>query len=701
MIHPLAVIGYPLIAAAAMNASFGLFLLVSGKRKDPALPYLVTMALISAVYCLVIGVAYVRASLGLHWEYYYRSAWAGWLALAPLTQAILVLRGDLRRARRWGRGLYFVWGTILVLCWTTDRVEVGAVSLIPFVDRAGQFEAPARWLGALNLGYVLYEIVRVRRASTGRRREQLGYLLLGTAIYASAGLLLAGIPQIFAPIHFDPGLVAYFSVPWVAFTFYATTRHRLFEIRFVLSRAVQAIVSTVALAAANIGLFWWLAPATGALTAVTIVSLASGVVLFMTPAGQLLHRAIERIFLRPRYDYQRAVKDSAQAFASLLSVDEVLQTLLEQLRRTLGTACGALFLEEEGHLRLKKSYGRTIPPGELPVGAGLARWIADRRQIFVRDEQEGMLAPSQMATLDAGLRQYGGEVAVPIASHEALRGILILGRKSNKDAFFQTDVDLLETIATGAAVALANARLLEELQQAVRVRDDFLSVAGHELRTPLTTLQLSVDGLMRPSLSPEQFRQRLLSTQRQVSRLTRLISELLDVSRITAGRLTLEREPVDLTALVREVTARFADELKRARSPLEMSLPEPVMGTWDRMRIEQAVGNLLSNAIKYGRGKPISIAVHRVSTMARLTVRDRGIGISHDDQARIFGRFERAVSPQQYGGLGLGLWITKQVIDAHGGTIDVTSEPGSGSTFVVDLPTGVPIDSASTTTKAS
>ncbi len=399
----LALIGYPLFGAAALNFGLGVFLLARGNRRDPLLPYTAKIAFISAVYCLAMGIAYVRASLHLPWEFFYRSAWVGWLAIAPVAQAILILRNQPARARLWGRVLYVVWGAILVLCWTTDLFEVGAFSLVPFVDKRGPLETPARLLGALSLGYLLFEMARVRRASTGRRREQIGYLLLGMAVYASAGVFLAGIPTIFRALHFDPGLVSYFSVAWIALTFYAVTRHRLFDIRFILSRAVQTMLLAATLAGSNVLLYRFLASTVGADTGVILISLLTSVVLFMTPLARRLVQTSEWPFVRRRYDYQKALVESARALASLVGVDQVLRTLLVVMRQTIGTSSGALLLAEDGAFRVKSRYGNLKAPGEFPVRAAIGRWLADRRQIFVRDEQQIVLPAAELAAIDADL----------------------------------------------------------------------------------------------------------------------------------------------------------------------------------------------------------------------------------------------------------------------------------------------------------
>jgi signal transduction histidine kinase len=238
-------------------------------------------------------------------------------------------------------------------------------------------------------------------------------------------------------------------------------------------------------------------------------------------------------------------------------------------------------------------------------------------------------------------------------------------------------------------------RRQEEAEKAVRVRDEFMSVASHELKTPLTSLKLQVQALleMPPDLPDGEEGARLKAsfalTERQVRRMERLIGNLLDVSRIAVGRFHLQLEEVDLVAVVRDVTAQFSAEIARAKIQLAFKLPEQAPGRWDPLRLEQVVVNLLSNALKYGDGKPIEIAVEVQDGLARLRVSDQGIGIAPENQARIFERFERAVS-LNYGGLGLGLYITKQIVVAHGGSIRVESALGNGSIFAIELPRGRP-----------
>ncbi|HKE83163.1 MAG TPA: PAS domain S-box protein [Vicinamibacterales bacterium] len=256
-------------------------------------------------------------------------------------------------------------------------------------------------------------------------------------------------------------------------------------------------------------------------------------------------------------------------------------------------------------------------------------------------------------------------------------------------------VSIARDITERKRTQLERELLYREAVDAIRARDEFLSVASHELRTPLSALQLQIQMLLRPPrrspqavLSPEQLKAKLETAYRLIERLTRLIEELMDVSRITAGRLRLELEEIDLSAVVREVVGRFEEEASRTHSDVEVRAVTPVLGMWDRIRVEQVIANLLTNAFKFGGGKPIEIAVEERGPIGRLVVVDHGIGIAREDVERIFQRYEQAISPRAYGGLGLGLYIARQVIEAHGGTIRVQSQPGAGSTFIIDLPKG-------------
>jgi signal transduction histidine kinase len=234
-------------------------------------------------------------------------------------------------------------------------------------------------------------------------------------------------------------------------------------------------------------------------------------------------------------------------------------------------------------------------------------------------------------------------------------------------------------------------RTVAELRDALRVRDDFLSIASHELKTPLTGAKLHVDALLRrcatqPDHGAAWVVEPARAVQRNIERLARLADQLLDASAIAAGRIRIEPADVDLGEVVRAAAGELAAELRAAGCALTIDADDGVRGRWDPARLAQVVENLLSNVVKFGAGAPVEITVRASGAGARLAVRDHGAGISDADRPRLFGRFERFASVRSYGGFGLGLWVTRQLVEAMGGTIAVDSAPGRGATFTVELP---------------
>jgi signal transduction histidine kinase len=276
-----------------------------------------------------------------------------------------------------------------------------------------------------------------------------------------------------------------------------------------------------------------------------------------------------------------------------------------------------------------------------------------------------------------------------VASGKPIGAITLVWAESGHH-YTQSDLDLFTELAHRAALAVENSQLYLDLQHAVQVRDDFLAAAGHELKTPLAALLMQVQSMQRQlekNIVPTNMVQRLEKAARAGTRLERLIDELLDVSRITAGRLHLEPAAMQLDELVHEVVERFVDQAASAGCTITVEAA-PVTGIWDRARIDQVVSNLVGNALKYGRGHSVEVNVAARNGDAVLRIVDHGIGIAAGEQQKIFERFERAVQNRDFGGFGLGLWIARQIVEASGGTIEVDSSPGEGATFTVMLPRG-------------
>jgi len=237
-------------------------------------------------------------------------------------------------------------------------------------------------------------------------------------------------------------------------------------------------------------------------------------------------------------------------------------------------------------------------------------------------------------------------------------------------------------------------KLRIKAQDTLKIRDEFLAIASHELRTPLAPLSLLLQTFNQFFSKSEvvalpeapAYAKMLNIAKTQVDRLERLVDDLLDASRIRTGCLTLSRESFDLTEMVRSVTDYYASKIKSANCKIDLQLQDKVLGSWDPLRLEQVMTNLLSNAIKFGEGKPIVISLNGDHQQVVLSIEDFGIGILEEDQSRIFERFERAVSMQEFGGLGLGLYIVHQIVTSHHGSIKVESSLGKGSKFIVTLP---------------
>jgi signal transduction histidine kinase len=233
------------------------------------------------------------------------------------------------------------------------------------------------------------------------------------------------------------------------------------------------------------------------------------------------------------------------------------------------------------------------------------------------------------------------------------------------------------------------------LQKEIKLRDEFLSIASHELKTPLTSMLLkiqvvlhSVRNVSLAKFSVQNLLTMLETAEQQVQRLRKMINDLLNTSLITTGKLDLEMKEADLTALVREVTSEFSEKLEKDGYELTLKAEKPIPVVIDKVRIEQVVTNLLTNAIKYGNKKPIDVEVVNGGHMAKVIIKDRGLGIDSKYKDHIFGLFGRGIEDKTYKGLGVGLFISNHIVQAHNGRITVDTRLNRGSTFTVELPIG-------------
>lgn len=230
------------------------------------------------------------------------------------------------------------------------------------------------------------------------------------------------------------------------------------------------------------------------------------------------------------------------------------------------------------------------------------------------------------------------------------------------------------------------------MEESLLYRDEFLSIASHELKTPLTSLKLQSQLFKRAVLKgdPEAYsRERIdrlvAEADRQVDRLVRLVNDMLDISRLRTGGITINTELVSLHEMVRECIEKHFKKYHMHSSNCLTCCDEVVLHC-DRQRMEQVISILIDNAYRYGRGEPFEVELKKCEGKVRIAVSDKGIGIAPEDSETIFDRFKRAVPAREISGLGLGLYISRKIVEAHQGRIWVESELNKGSTFIVELP---------------
>ncbi len=389
-----------------------------------------------------------------------------------------------------------------------------------------------------------------------------------------------------------------------------------------------------------------------------------------------------------------------------LDLPAVLDVIARKVSEVIGDGCVLQLMSEDSAFlepvtihhpdpEARWLLAGTVHARRQNAGEGLHGGVVSTGRAVLLADVDPADAPSRSTLPEYGpyLERYGAQslLVVPLAVKGRVFGTLGVVRDvAGGRPYGEEDQMLLQSLAERAALAIEDARLYGAATEAVRLRDDFLSVAGHELKTPLSALRLQIQMLARVTrdvATTPGLAQRVEKAERTSERLGALIDELLDAGRITSGKMKLEREPIDLASLTRDAVGRMTEALAGTGSEVKLLADSQVVGRWDRVRLEQVVANLLSNAAKYGAGQPVEVRVEGSEDgRARLVVKDGGVGIAPEDQGRIFERFERATTDKRVHGLGLGLWISREIVESHGGCIQVFSAPGEGSTFTVELP---------------
>ena len=398
--------------------------------------------------------------------------------------------------------------------------------------------------------------------------------------------------------------------------------------------------------------------------------------------------------------------EASTLLASSLDYHETLALLANLSCKVLGDWCTISIIKEDGEYE-RVTAAHSNPKLINEINEYLEHYPPDPKVQIVKYTSSyinSQIQESELVAMAKDKRHLelmkilgaNSSMIVPIIVSGKHRGVLSFIAGKDKPLFNHQDLSLAEELGRRAGIAIENSLLYASAQNAIKARDEFVSIASHELKTPITSLKMQLQMMLRlidtdtGTLPPaHKLKKSLENSSHQVDRLTILIEDLLDITRIEKGKLTYNFEKVNLSELVKEVVERFIEDFRRAHCELQIDIKDEVYCYCDRYRIEQVVTNLITNSIKYGSEHPVRINVEEEGSYANFSVQDNGMGIPQDKHAKIFERFERAISSTNISGLGLGLYISKQIIDAHQGTIKVESEVNRGALFKVSLPNGL------------
>ena len=403
---------------------------------------------------------------------------------------------------------------------------------------------------------------------------------------------------------------------------------------------------------------------------------------FLAEAGEILTGSLE---------YERTLQEAAR-----LAVRGLADWCTVAIQDAKGLAVLSVAHADPAQEPQLRGLLRVLPAGETKLTRGLGHVVRTGQSELCPDTLEapwvrsalGVDTPERFMAL--GARSY---MCVPLKARGGTFGAISFVSVTPGRSYGPVDLALAEELVRRAGIAVDNARLFRKAQEALKARDEFLSMTSHDLRSPLTSLRLQLQAVRRDMQpgnagprSTEKLVARVESMERQTDRMLRMMDTLLDITQMTAGRLELKRQKLDLVELVHGAVATLDEELRQSGVQVRVHAEGPVEGTWDRLRLEQVVDNLLSNAVKYGKGHPVDLTVSTDGIMATLVIRDQGVGVAPEDQERLFERFERVRIDRGVNGHGVGLWIVRRVVEAHGGSVSLESRLGEGSSFIVQLP---------------
>lgn len=557
----------------------------------------------------------------------------------------------------------------------------------------------------------LITLVRRYIRSEGLVRAQLRFILLGVLSMFFLILTLNFILVVVFQIVTFIALSSVYTFPFVAAVAYAIMRHKLMDIRMVVARTVSYTLLLFFVAAVYVIVFAVLSSQFFSVT-ITMTTLAVMVVVTMSLAfsfqfiKRFFEKLTDRVFYQDRYDTNQLIYRLARIATSSIHLEKIAHEMLQLLVRELRVSKAAFILFEDGAIVDVKSEGFDKPPQ------------LDEEQISLISNTRDTIVFEQLEEGDVKqvLREMDIATVVHLRAHGAQVGILVLGFKESGGVYTDQDLNFLEIFAPEAAVVIQNTQSFEEirrfsvtlqeevhsatkdlqdanvkLQELDKLKDEFVSLASHELRTPMTAIRGSLSTILEGYAGdiPDKAREFLTAAYAENERLIRLVNNLLNISRIESGRLKFDFQPVDVNAMVEEVVTNLqitaAEKKIYLTHKLEEQLPKAQA---DEDKVKEVLINLIGNAIKHTYEGGITVTTQKKDDAIVVAIVDTGHGIAKEDHDLLFQKFSqiKTVYKKETGGTGLGLYISKKIINGHNGEIWFESEVGQGSTFYFSLP---------------
>lgn len=589
-------------------------------------------------------------------------------------------------------------------------------------------------VGSLLTAFI--QLFRKSRRSDGKTRLQLRFILIGTFVMFFFILLFNFVLVVAFKNSLFVNLAPVFVLPFVFAVFYSMTRHRLMDVRLAMQKTFVKVATNTSVLIFILVLIFAVARALGQpigdLTLVFVGGIALFIGLFFfTPLNHLYERIANKYFFTSLYNYQTTLEELARQLTSVIDLHKVIDLIVDSIMKTMGLdRAGVLLLSGEKnskHYSVAKVIGFNEQNGiSLVRNNFLIQWLEENRKLVVWEELGWLIEEtnnaddrSQLMRLKTNMSKIEASVCLPLFSKDVLIGIIVLGNKITGEAYTTEDLRLLQSISNQAAVAVQNARLYdqvqdfnrnleqkvqeqtkdiaeksEHLQELIKMRSEFLSIASHQLRTPLTAIRgllaMQADGdfdkLSKTEVKDEQ--KHMLDS---ANRLSNIVNDLLKAMELEGGSLNFEFQQVQLEEMLDSVCSDLKPnydhkelylKFDHPKSPLPKIEAEPKM-------LHEVLMNIIDNAEKYTNKGGTTISLSTKDDYVTLTLKDTGIGIPQTDRPKLFQKFSRGEksSYQHTNGSGLGLFITKNVIDEHHGTVDITSAgEGKGSTVTITLP---------------